>query len=87
MTPKSMALAYRIWGDCKLHGWDRPVADVADSLAEDVNRIRRIAQRKGWLQRFRSSVQSADETNVNWIDDGLDRVAGEVRFGTGGLTS
>lgn len=63
MTPRSMALAYRIWADCKTHGWDRTLEQIAGSLGEDIPRIRRIAQMKNWLNRFRAGAD-------HWRDGG-----------------
>lgn len=55
MSPASMTLAYQIWGDCRLHGWSRTVAEVADSIDRPATRVRRVAQLQGWLPRFRAA--------------------------------
>lgn len=58
MSPRSMALAYRIWADCSTHGWYRPIADIAAGLDVSPERIRRVAQEKGWNGRFEKRPRS-----------------------------
>lgn len=84
MSPRSMALAYRIWGDCRVHGWHRTLADIADNLAEDVARVRRVAQLKGWLSRMQMTTDRSCDTPLLTadMDDQLDRLGGNRRYGT-----
>ncbi|WP_347139457.1 hypothetical protein [Paracoccus sp. SSK6] len=83
MRPATMALAYRIWGDCRLHGWSRTVAEIADSLGEDPARVRRVAQVKNWLPRMRMTTDRSCDTPLLTADmDGqIDRLAGDRRYG------
>lgn len=78
MNPRTMALAYRIWGDCKLHGWDRSVAEIAESLGETEARIRRVAQIKDWLRHFRATADGHRSTPLvsAHFDDELEAVPG-----------
>lgn len=82
MRPATMALAYRIWGNCNLHGWARTVAEIADSLDEDEKRVRRVAQIKGWLSRMRATTDGDRETPLVTValDDHLDRLGGARRY-------
>lgn len=58
MSPRSQALAYLIWWDCRRHrdGWDSTVAEIADSInRRNVTsaRVRRVLGLKGWHNRVR----------------------------------
>lgn len=66
MTPASHTLAYRVWGECNLHGWDRTIAEVAEALDEPVQRVRRIVQVKQWADRFRSGKCNQDHPRTEW---------------------
>ena len=89
MRPATMALAYRIWGDCRLHGWARTVAEIAESLGEDEARVRRVAQLKDWLRRMRATSDRDRETPLLTadIDTQLDRLGGARRYGTEDLAA
>ncbi|TMV86436.1 hypothetical protein FGG78_19820 [Thioclava sp. BHET1] len=54
MTPRSMALAYRIWGHCTPIGWNTTAAEIADALGEPVGAVRRICAMKNWTWRLRA---------------------------------
>lgn len=84
MRPATMALAYRIWGDCRLHGWARTVAEIAESLDEDAARVRRVAQLKGWLPRMRTTTCRDRDTPLMTasFDAQLERLAGARRYGS-----
>lgn len=49
------ALAFRVWAYCTPKGWDVTYQEVADEMGLHVNSIITLAQRKGWLGRFRTS--------------------------------
>lgn len=89
MRPATMALAYRIWGDCRLHGWARTVAEIAESLGEDADRVRRVAQLKDWLRRMRTTSDRDRETPLLTadIDAQLDRLGGARRYGAEDLAA
>lgn len=55
MTPRSEALAFRIWAYCHPLGWDTTVSDIADALDVDAGRVGKILKAKGWTQRLRAS--------------------------------
>lgn len=54
MTPRSQALAFRIWAYCEPRGWDCTLTEVADALDESINRVRGVCQWRGWTERMRS---------------------------------
>ena len=54
MTPASEALAFRIWVLCQPRGWGMTLVDCAEELGENVNRVRAVAQHKGWADRFKA---------------------------------
>ncbi len=51
--PKTEALAYRIWCVANPLGWDLTVTDLSNMLGENTQRVARICQLKGWLNRLR----------------------------------
>lgn len=82
MSPATMALAYRIWGDCRMYGWSRTAAEIAESLGETESRIRRVAQVKGWSSRLRASGDGHRETPfvTAALDAELESLGGNRRF-------
>lgn len=54
--PKLMALAYRIWAYATPREWDVTLAEIADELDEDINRVRAVVQHRGWLGRIRKAT-------------------------------
>jgi hypothetical protein len=61
MTPRSMALAYRIWADCQAHGWERTAAEISINLGVEAMRVARVARQKGWTARLRGSGTPASQ--------------------------
>ncbi|WP_372993877.1 hypothetical protein [Sulfitobacter sp.] len=55
MTPRSHAIAFRIWQVCKPLAWDFTLAEVADALDEPVATVRAVIKLKGWGGRLRST--------------------------------
>lgn len=53
LSPKSEALAFRIWAYAEPKGWDVLLADVAKDLNVDVARVRWVVVAKQWNGRFR----------------------------------
>lgn len=56
MNPRTAAAAYLIWHDCKEHGWDRTIPDIANSVDRSdisVQRARRVIEVMGWMPRVR----------------------------------
>jgi hypothetical protein len=54
-SPRTEALAYRVWAHCTPLGWDCTVKQCADALGVSWQSVRDAAKAKGWLHRFRSS--------------------------------
>lgn len=72
LTPRSEALAFRIWAHCEPLGWDVTYQEVGDALDVSWHRVNRIAQAKGWLTRFRK---------VSGSHDYMDRISGNLMPG------
>jgi len=53
LSPRSEALALRIYNHCVPLEWDCTHADVADALGVSVGRVRSVCKVKGWNQRLR----------------------------------
>ena len=58
MSPADEALAFRIWQYANPIGWDCQMKDVAEHLGIHWQRVRSIALKKGWNERFRLSKQN-----------------------------
>lgn len=56
MTPRSQAIAFRIWQHCEPIGWDCNIKDVADALGVSWKVINGVAVAKGWNTRFRKDT-------------------------------
>jgi hypothetical protein len=54
MTPRSEALAFRIWQYCEPLGWDCTSTEVADVLGVSVWTVSNICKSKGWSERLRT---------------------------------
>ncbi|RNF35058.1 hypothetical protein [Paracoccus methylarcula] len=78
-NPRTMALAYRIWANCQIHGWYRTIAEVADALGEPVSTIRTIVKARGWQGRFRAvsptTLGAYKFTRINLTDETLEAMS------------
>jgi hypothetical protein len=54
MTPKSEALAYRIWALCQPRGWGMTLKDCAEELGVDWRRVQSVVTKKRWWLRFKA---------------------------------
>lgn len=82
ISPKTEALAYRIWGVARQHEWNCTLIEIADALGESVHRVSTTAMLKGWLGRFRAGSRptAADA----WLN-GRREIDGVVLIGMDGL--
>ena len=65
MTPRSMALAYRIWAHCTPIGWNTTAAEIGDALGEPMGAVRRVCAMKDWTARLRAvRPRAVDERYV-----------------------
>jgi hypothetical protein len=53
LSPKSEALAFRIWAYAEPKGWDVLLADVASDLNVSIAQVRWVVTAKRWNSRFR----------------------------------
>lgn len=89
MTPRTEAIAYRIWGYASPRGWDVTVAQICDALSVSASVVGAVLQAKGWHSRVRAGIDRysglssaggamlATERHVV-RDMGLDRMVGDV---------
>jgi hypothetical protein len=82
MTPRTQALAFRLWQQAESVGWDCTAHDLADALSTDADRIhvksvRRICREKGWTERLR--VTDASTTYAPWLHSEQMETARHVR--------
>lgn len=59
MSPRTEALAYRIWAYAEPRGWDVSINDIADALDVTVRRCGKVCATKGWTSRLRASRSTA----------------------------
>ena len=52
-SPKTEALAFRIWAHCQPLGWDTDVREIADHLGVSFQQVAGICRSKGWSNRLR----------------------------------
>lgn len=60
LSPRTQALAYRIWAYCEPLGWDASVRDIAEALGEPISAISGTVGIKGWHTRLRAPEQSGE---------------------------
>lgn len=77
-NPRTAALAFRIWQHCQPIGWNCTLAECADVLREDVNRVRWVAQHKRWLGRFRIGSMDEQTFYLRFFAPGHHVTAGEA---------
>ena len=53
LSPRSEALAFRIWRECEPIGWNCTVSECAAALDVPQPRVTSIVRAKGWTGRFR----------------------------------
>lgn len=87
LSPRSEALAYRIWGYCEPRGWNVLASEIAEALDEGVQRVSRILQAKDWQQRLRSTpphpgaeYRGSADFHTNVADVAASLGAGEGRL-------
>lgn len=52
LSPRLEALAFRIWQVADPREWSVSLSELAAMLGEDVDELRRVCRRKGWLSRL-----------------------------------
>ncbi len=59
MTPRTMALAYRIWAYATPREWDVSVKEVAEALGVSWQHVNLICAKRGWNARMRKDTTDA----------------------------
>lgn len=73
LTPKSEALAFRIWQYAAPREWNVTLAEIADHLGESVYRVSTTMRWRGWLSRVRV-------TQADGVESGFRQVGGTNRY-------
>jgi len=71
LSPRSEALALRIYNHCVPLEWDCTHADVADALGVGVRQVGTVCKVKGWNQRLRvttTNFNTRREDSINAHD-------------------
>lgn len=55
MTPRTEAIAFRLWAFASPRGWDCTPLEAADALGEPWRSIAVAIRCKGWATRFRTT--------------------------------
>jgi hypothetical protein len=74
LTPRSAALAFRIWAYAEPLGWDCSVKDIAEALGDvSWGTVRAVLQHKNWLSRVRcdSTRWNSSHAGSAFLSDGL----------------
>lgn len=87
-NPKSEALAFLIWAHARRIGWDCTIADLADALDENINRVRAVVVLKKWTGRLRVAdkytsdrIASRGNLLVSEVSDQARALAFDVEHG------
>lgn len=83
LSPRAEAAAFIIWADCRTHGWDRQVTEIAATTGMSAQRVIRIVQLKGWQNRLRCGVEDTRTISsmISRIDDALEGIGGAHPWG------
>lgn len=76
MTPKSEALAYRIWSYANPIGWNATISEVASALGVTPQSAAAVCQHKGWVIRLR--VQKENLEKHRHIDPMQSLLGGDI---------
>lgn len=80
MSPRTEALAFRIWAYCREREWYQSVPAVAEALGVSAYRVRRVIELKGWQDRFIRTRRVDPESVLPFagIEDGRHRLDAEL---------
>ncbi len=59
LSPKSEALAYRIWAYCEPRGWNVTPREIGDEIGICASHVVQLLWRKGWHTRVRADSRKA----------------------------
>jgi hypothetical protein len=65
ISPRTMAMRYRIYCYANPKGWDVTIADIAEALDESRAGIRRVLTDAGWTDRIRATRQDTAMSSWN----------------------
>jgi len=67
MTPRSEAIAYRIWAYANPRGWNCTCGEIADELRVSPHSVGTIVKLKGWIGRVRESEARIGCHDINTV--------------------
>lgn len=70
MTPRTQALAYRIWAYATPRAWDLTAHDIAEALDVAVARVHHVLAVKGWNARTRQSKTEQLYASIGYAQRG-----------------
>jgi hypothetical protein len=71
-SPRTEAMAFRIWAYATPRGWDCTATEIADYLETTPTRVGLVARSKGWANRLRTSKMPAEFRNCASIIETTD---------------
>ena len=72
MTPRTEAIAYRIYWHCDFWGWNRTIREIAESLGEPYHDVRAAIRAKKWSGRVKIlHYRKSDVTEFLWGENAL----------------
>ena len=69
LSPKSEALAFRIWQYATPREWNVTLAEIADHLDESIDRVRGVVVAKKWFGRVRAMAASRNNAGQHIAAD------------------
>lgn len=57
LSPRSQALAFRIWCAARVQDWDVSFVELAEALDVSPQRVAQVVRLKGWCDRFRATAR------------------------------
>ena len=80
MTPRTHAIAYRIWAYAAPREWDVTIGEVAEALDLPMRTVQVICARRGWNGRMRfmgvSDFHGRWHSMIGLVDNTFDEVRG-----------
>lgn len=68
-SPRTEAVAYRIWGYAEPLGWNCTSAQIAEGIGEPIGAVRKVIGLKGWANRVRCNTRSNPVKPASGFDD------------------
>ena len=60
MTPRTEAIAYRVWAYAAPRGWNVTIVEVAEEIGVEWQSVRSVMVHKKWIGRLRNGSTTQD---------------------------